>query len=319
MSDFDGLCYFLATIYGLLLLVTVVQLVRLHFRDACYWPYTVQQQVHAIILMLCSMRFAFCLVATTAWNPDEGEVESQKVSFYSLDEFATLFYFSLASVLALFWAELYHVSTDSSDTYYNVIRPLVYVVNILALFTIAFLSIFVSDTSYTDVDYVFIQYTITVASTYLFAAVVFAYYSYYAGSELKQIPVQLSTRKQRLFFLRVLSAFIIGALITKAILYLIFTGDSIVTNTVGELGLVFLYYFMLEIVPISIVLMYYKVEAIGDIDTDFEEDDESKEPLAITGTSNYQSTSGNIRVGRYTQPKSAPTDLVDRVIAGISS
>jgi hypothetical protein len=267
------------------------------------------------------MRFAFCLVATTAWNPDKGEVETQKVSFYSLDEFATLFYFSLASVLALFWAELYHVSTDSSDVYYNVIRPLVYTVNVLALLSIAFCSIFVSETSYADVDYVFVQYTIIVATTYLFAAVVFAFYSYYAGSELKQIPVQLATRKQRLFFLRVVSAFIIGALLTKAILYLVFDGDSIVTNTVGDLALVFLYYFMLEIVPISVVLAYYRVEAVGDIDTDVDDaDEETTEPLAMTGTgSNYQSTSANIRVGRYAQPKSAPTDLVDRVIAGISS
>lgn len=346
--SFNCVCYSLAAIFILLGILSLLQFLRLHFRDEgsvlrfvnpylhslstlslycitvcynsvhCFWPATVQQQVHLIIFFLCSIRAAFFFVAIDAWNPDTGEVENNKEAFYSLDEFAVVLFFTLTSALALFWAELYYISIEKSDTFVNYVRPITYAINFAALLGAGMLSYYVSVSYTEDVDYVFFQYTILVATVYFISAIMFAYYASAAASELKQAPVQLSARQNRLGLLRLLGGICISALIIKACILIYYTGKSIETTSDGALSSVFFYYFFLELVPIFIVLIYYRVQPQDydfDDGEDYENDVSESTPLDPSATRTPRTSSPIRHTFTKYVDYSAPKSMVDKVLA----
>jgi len=370
---FDDLCYALASLFLLFAAGAVFQLGRIVERDegaylsaSCVWPVTVQQQVHLVVFLLCSVRAAFFFVAVEAWDPIDGLLVKDKVAFYSLDEFATVLFFTLTSVLALFWAELYYISTDMAVVFSNVVKPVTYVVNAAAFVGVAIITYLVSTYYEDDVDYIFLDYTILVATVYLMAALMFGYYAYAAAMELKEAPIQLSARRSRLWVLRFLAIICIMALVIKAAILIYITGMSIPTTSDEALSLVFLYYFFLELFPLAVVLIFYRIETPelgekgeGGADYDDPESHEA-EPLnrrsqgggggngvggsgggggggsvigsnasGVSGTSitsKGSSSSSNRKIGVSpirTMPKygnrSAPTDVIDSIIARLSA
>jgi hypothetical protein len=285
MEGFTSLCISLASCYIFFVGVSLFQLGRIVEREqggydprAWLWPVTVQQQVHLLTLLLSSVRVAFFFVAMVAWDSDEGVVKpGHKVEFYSLDEFATVLFFTLASVLALFWAELYYISTDSPETFSLVVKPWTYVVNGAAYIAVAIITALVSTTFEDDVDYMFMDYTILAATVYFLAAAMFAHYAWRVASELKEVPIGLPTRRNRLKVLRYLAAIVIMALLVKAIVLIAITGKPLHTASDLVVVGVFFYYLLLELAPLAVILAFYRVEGAGsDDDYDYggEEDEE---------------------------------------------
>ena len=263
---FDCVIWSLLSLYGLIGIIAIVQYIRVISRDddiitiRYIYPLTVQQQVHLVIFLLSTLRIAFFSISIYAWDPYEGEVISDKVAFYTLDEYATVLFFTLTSILALFWAELYYISKDSAYEFNNVIKPLTYLLNVLAFIGVAIVAYFVSNDYEDDIDYIFLQFTIIVATIYFLAAIIFAYYAHVASIELKTVPIQLSARRNRLGLLRILGVVMILALIIKAAIIISVTGKELITTSNEALSLVFFYYFFLEIFPLSVVLLFYKVD-----------------------------------------------------------
>ena len=93
-EPFESTCLVLGLVYFLLGLVCVIQIARIRRRDSfmmlSVWPATVQEQVHLILSFFSIFRVIFFCVAIDAWNSYEGEVVSEKVLFYSMDEFSTV-------------------------------------------------------------------------------------------------------------------------------------------------------------------------------------------------------------------------------------
>ena len=79
------------------------------------------------------------------------------------------------------------------------------------------------------------------------ASLAFAFYTHVAGSELKNIPIELSARKQRLANLQILAAVCITSLLAKAVVLICVTGKTIPSTTPLELTLIFMYYILLEV------------------------------------------------------------------------
>lgn len=267
-SGFESLCYTLLACYAAFGAASLFQLGRIVEREqgmfdpmAWIWPMTVQQQIHLIVFLLSCVRAAFFFIAIGAWNSSTGLVESRKIEFYSLDEFATVLFFTLASVLALFWAELYYISTDFAATFVDVVRPLTYVINGAAYVAVAIITYLVSTSYGKDVDYIFMDYTILAATVYFIAAGMFAYYAWAVAAELKEVPIQLPARKNRLSVLRQLSLIVILALVVKAGVLITITGQSVRTESSASLVAVFLYYAVLELFPLLTVLLFYRVES----------------------------------------------------------
>jgi len=275
MEAFPSLCVSLASCYIFFAAVSVFQLGRIVEREqgvasfdprAWLWPITVQQQIHLIVFLLSSVRVAFFFVAMVAWDSSGGVLKSHKVEFYSLDEFATVLFFTLASVLALFWAELYYISTDSPEIFTSVIKPYTYVINGAAFIAVALITALAASTTFTqdDTDFIFTDYTILAASVYCIGAGMFAYFAWAVAAELKEVPIQLSARRNRLGVLRYLAAIVIIALLVKAIILIYITGKSVVTEGDAAVVGVFLYYFLLELCPLFVILVFYRVEGSKD-------------------------------------------------------
>jgi len=277
MESFTSLCISLASCYIFFTAVSVFQLGRIVEREqgvtsfdplVWLWPITVQQQIHLIVFLLSSVRVAFFFVAMVAWDPHTGLLQSHKVEFYSLDEFATVLFFTLASVLALFWAELYYISTDKPDSFTSYLKPWTYVIIGAAFIAVAIITALASTTFASDTDFIFMDYTILVASVYFIGASLFAYYAWAVAAELRQVPIQLSARKNRLGVLRYLAAIVILALVLRAIVLICITGKSVVTQGEAAIVGVFLFYFILELFPLFVILLFYRVEGSGDVDPD---------------------------------------------------
>jgi len=330
---FDCVIWSLLALYGLISIISIVQYFRVITRDEdiitirYIWPLTVQQQVHLVIFLLSILRIAFFSVSLYAWDPYEGEVISDKVAFYTLDEYATVLFFTLTSILALFWAELYYISKDSAYEFNNVIKPLTYVLNVLAFIGVAIVAYFVSTDYDDDIDYIFLQFTIIIATIYFLAAIIFAYYAHVASIELKTVPIQLSARRNRLGLLRILGLVMILALVIKAAIIITVTGKELITTSDEALSLVFLYYFFLEIFPLSVVLLFYKVDMDqhGKVTETIDEGDQMESiPLDPANnknknvkdqkTKNVRSPISNVNVNT-----TASGSMVDAIIARLST
>jgi Protein of unknown function (DUF1084) len=256
-----------------------------------------------------------------------GEVISSKVEFYSLDEFSSTLFFSLALILALFWAELYYISVDRADVFVWWVRPIANLVMMSAFVAVSVCSYIVSTSYANDVDYVFLQYTVLITTIYLVAAVMFAYYAYMAAAELNNVPIVLSARRDRLSTLRVLAVICISALILKAGVLIYLNGREIETVSIPMLVSVYFYYFFCELFPMCIILMFYRVEPLSTVDTGSDDGEVEKMPISGAGGGgavvNSQSKKKPSRTLRSKSPmraagRASNPEVVDAIIARLS-
>ena len=223
---------------------------------------TVQKKVFYLISLLSLIRVVFFIISLISWDYDTGEIVVNKVLFYTLDELSTLIFFTLACVLALFWAEIYYIAIDSVATFENILRPTINLLNVAALIAIL-LCCYLSSSSYIqqDGEYIFIQYSIIISIIYCIASILFAYYANRSEEQINQTPIFISTRKERSKALNIISNVFVIALIVRAILIFVMTGKNLKTHTLSEALLVLAYYFLLEIIPVCFAVLYYRVES----------------------------------------------------------
>jgi hypothetical protein len=270
----------------------------------------------SLTYLFTSVRAAFFICAIHAWDPELGKVYRTKVEFYSLDEISSTLFFSLASILALFWAELYYISIDRVDIYNYLVRPVTYVINLLAFFGVIVCSIVVTNYYADDVDYIFLQYTILVTTTYIIAAVMFACYAYVAALELENVPLPITARRDRLFSLRLLACICIIALALKASASIYMNGRTVPTNNAMSLVLVYFYFFFCEIFPICVILIFYRVDSNNSDDSEEKDNGmySSVERHAADFASRTPRTSSPMKMpGTGSQP-----DVVEAIIARLS-
>ena len=234
-----------------------------------------------------------------------------KVEFYSLDEVSNILFFSLASVLALFWAELYYISIDRAETFTCIVRPVTYVLNGIAIIGVITLSCIVSKNFSSDVDYVFVQFAILVTITYLIAAIMFTYYAYMSALELEKVPLPMIARRDRLFSLRMLACVTIVALILKASAVLYMNGKSVATDTVVSLFLVFVYFVFCEILPVCIILVFYRVDSWNGESSSGRSDIDSN-------TGELSTRNARIAPSMRSASGEAQPEVVDAIIARLS-
>lgn len=342
MGLIDDTVWTLFLLYIVLGLISLYQYLQLVIREdilkdssivsIIFYPSSIQQQVHLTISLFSIIRISYFVVAIYAWDPSYGEVSYDKVAFYSLDSTATILFFTLACVLSLFWAELYYISRNDVDEYNLIIKPTVYIINVLAFVSVGICSYLVKLNLASDIYYTFRWFTIIICVCYIIAAVTFTYYANATANELKQVPVHLATRRHRLSQLRFLGFIVISALIVKACILFSVSGRSIPTVTAKSIISVFLYYFGLEIVPVSATLLFYRVEPLNNTAADCDDDVSNVDPMEfmpITSGSctadetrnKYMTSSPKPQVSNLSNYKelSAPIDLVNSVIAGLSN
>lgn len=187
-----------------------------------------------------------------------GEVDQFRGAFYSLDELSTIAFFSLACVLALFWAEVYYIAIDQVTEYRYLIRPMTYAINVgayVAVIGCAYAAVHAtSDTS----DYIYWNFSLLVSILFVLAAIVFTFFAYKAAMEISSIPVHMSTRQERTDELSRIFTIFILALIARAACLLLMSNDNLSTDTALGVILVAAYFILLELVPVIFAIVFYR-------------------------------------------------------------
>jgi hypothetical protein len=243
---------------------------------------TMQKKVFLVVFALAVLRSGFFAVASDSWDADSGVVAHNQLSFYALDEFATMLFFTLSSVLALFWAEICYIAVDNVRHYKFFIRPITYVVNLGAFVGVACCVYFINTQDSSDTDYYFfIKYTLFVAILFLLAAIFFAYFANRTVRQLNKTPLLISTRSERITILRVISNIFIFVLVCRATIVLALSEQSLTTSSDVQLFLVSVYYLLLEFLPAVTALVFYRAHRIEAEDDYVDEDAEPWETIPI--------------------------------------
>lgn len=190
-----------------------------------------------------------------------GEVDRYRGAFYSLDELSTIAFFSLACVLALFWAEVYYIAIDQVTEYRYLIRPMTYAINVgayIAVIGCAYAAVHSSnDTS----AYIYWNFSLLVSILFILSALVFTFFAYKAAMEISSIPVHMSTRQERTEELSRIFTIFILALVARAACLLLMSNDDLITDTSLGIVLVAAYFILLELVPAIFAIVFYRTLA----------------------------------------------------------
>lgn len=224
----------------------------------CWFPRTIQRQVQAMVAFLTAARTVFFVVAIFAWDSALGEVDKYRGAFYSLDELATIAFFSLVCVLALFWAEVYYIAIDQVQEYKNLIRPMTYAINIGAYIAVIGCAYAAVHASSEASSYIYWNFSLLVSILFGLAALIFTFFAYKAASEIAAIPVHLTTRQERTEELsRIFSIFIL-ALLARAACLLLMSNDDLSTDSTLGIVLLALYFVLLELLPVVFAIIFYR-------------------------------------------------------------
>eukprot|EP01041_Mallomonas_annulata_P005729 gene5729-11580_t len=196
-------------------------------------------------------------MAIFVWDPKTGTVMEVNAAFHFLDQFSKTLFFSLSTVLILFWAEMYYISIDKSSTFTSTVQPLVYISNILVYILLIFWTTLDPSSRRSDY-YLYSDFGIGMSVIYLVCAMLFAYYAYVADAELQLVPVDPETRRARSLHVRVLGVVFVSALVANTIFVLLYEDRTFSLVSAKSLVLVFFYYFILEVIPLSVVWWFFR-------------------------------------------------------------
>jgi hypothetical protein len=311
-------CILLAIAYGSVCIYSTQQLIRVHHQDElscstlqCWFPRTIQRQVQVMVAFLTATRTVFFVVAIFAWDSALGEVDNYRGAFYSLDELATIAFFSLACVLALFWAEVYYIAIDQVQEYKSLIRPMTYAINIGAYIAVIGCAYAAVHASSEASSYIYWNFSLLVSILFGLAALIFTFFAYKAASEIAVIPVHLTTRQERTEELsRIFSIFIL-TLLARAACLLLMSNDDLSTDSTLGIVLLSLYFVLLELLPVVFAIIFYRTttyegKGIGVYSQRIRFEDvmaslEETEPLSGNGTNMPQPFSGSFSSGYSNQ------------------
>lgn len=246
-----------------------------------------------------------------AWDSTLGEVDNYRGAFYSLDELATIAFFSLSCVLALFWAEVYYIAIDQVQEYKNLIRPMTYAINIGAYIAVIGCAYSAVHASSETSSYIYWNFSLLVSILFGLAALIFTFFAYKAATEIAAIPVHLATRQERTEELSRIFTIFILALLARAACLLLMSNDNL--NTDSTLGIVLLatYFVLLELLPTVFAIVFYRTSNYEDKTTgvygqkirfeDVMASLEEVEPLSGNGAA-QQTLSGSFS-GTYGNPR----------------
>ncbi len=210
----------------------------------------------------------FLITLILSWDESQGSIISNQLLFYTLDEAATVLFFSLACVLALFWAEVYYISIDKLKVLKYFVRPLIYCINIFALLVVCICSYLESIASPNKEMHSYPQYSLMLGVVYTVGAFLFAIFGYRSARELNQVPIEVATRKERMRVLTTLSLIFVSTLVTRAVILILlsFRRDQSRHISRIELFIMLVFYVVLELVPLLFALDFYRVEQSDTID-----------------------------------------------------
>eukprot|EP00607_Mallomonas_marina_P006367 CAMPEP_0182425828 /NCGR_PEP_ID=MMETSP1167-20130531/12316_1 /TAXON_ID=2988 /ORGANISM="Mallomonas Sp, Strain CCMP3275" /LENGTH=217 /DNA_ID=CAMNT_0024606847 /DNA_START=277 /DNA_END=927 /DNA_ORIENTATION=+ len=216
-------------------------------------------------MILASCRTVFCYLAYEVWDPSTGLVTHSSlsadiISFHLLDDLSHLLFFSLSSLLTLFWAEVVYTAVDREGDAFRQsgLRLWISLTNAAAYCALLLSSaVEVDGVDREDTHYMHDPSAVAISVLYLTTALCLVYYTRAANTELRQVPVELEVRRQRTFHLDLLSGAVGTSLLLGAVAMIVFDNQSLTLGGVPlslTLSLILLYFLLLEIFPLAVII-----------------------------------------------------------------
>lgn len=262
-SWFIELFAILLIIFLWIALYAAVQLARVFLYSGmqCY-PWTTQKLIHVLIFFAAFVRTLFMAFLALRWDIEEGTLKSQdcfeRILFYITDELPSILFFTSSCSVILFWSELYYISIDQPTIFSGIIQPLVITVNtVVYICLIIFWILYGTSWSHFD-DYVKNTYSYFIAILYFLTSFALFWFGRNATLELREAPIELSLRQQKLCEVGTTTGVCAVTLSVKAYILLMISNKPIYLNSQLKILEVILYFLFLEVLPEFILLYFYR-------------------------------------------------------------
>ncbi len=224
--------------------------------------FTVQEVFHFMVSLACIARCMFvALGAWGAWDGVNGTVMEptgsyKVVLFRYSDGCTTLLEFSILVQLAAFWAELHLTANGLRNTCRKWTVHILISINISAytgLCIVEWWSI-----KYGSIFYISTSYAWLISTCYSFAGGWVLFFAYHAIRDLQRVPIHLGLRKRRVSNVGIMSGVCAICMLARACLVTTLANQDIPLNSLPQLCWVVAYFWLLELLPFGVVLIYYR-------------------------------------------------------------
>jgi len=202
------------------------------------------------------------LVGVWSWNANgflsSRTNETLRSWFYALDLVSEACYFTAVEILALFWAELYFIATNRGRFYMRFMRPLTGVI-LLAVYGVAVAMWFCVMSIWDNTDVLMTTpYSLVWAGLLLAVAIPFSVFAKGVISELRQVPIELQMRRQKLREVYILTAVVTPCVVVKAAVLVIISNRPLAIDTKAGMTWLALYFLGLELLPLVVALFFHR-------------------------------------------------------------
>lgn len=249
-------------------------------------PWTAQKALLAIVALVAALRVAWAVMASHAWDAGTGLIrgivhQSTRISFYSVGFFEAAAIFTLFTMVARFWAELASAARQRTistrplgggDEYrprgtppviWKIAQAVQRVSCAVAYAAAAIASLLQATIWLSDDVYVSPSVAVFEAAAYILAALVMGTFAHYAIAELRLVPIELPTRRRRVFRIAAVTVICTACLIIRAGVLVWAAGRAFPVDTNVEVFCILAYFLLLEALPLAIVLMYNRTTPLS--------------------------------------------------------
>lgn len=221
---------------------------------------TTQQVLFFIMSLACAARVAFFVCALCFWSSFATHVEDEITLYYVLESVSSILVMSVFLILVLFLMEIYFVSTHSNDFYQSFAKHLMILFMLLFGLALFFLSFFLSASS--SLFYPPLLALSLAAGSILIILLLLSF-----GGQIvhlfSSLSISVESRKKRINNITQTAFLCVLCLLAKTFLLFFVLYDTSVTITTSvSWWLVFLFFFLLEWIPLTTVLRFFRNTAL---------------------------------------------------------
>eukprot|EP01114_Cavostelium_apophysatum_P016362 TRINITY_DN4633_c0_g1_i1.p1 TRINITY_DN4633_c0_g1~~TRINITY_DN4633_c0_g1_i1.p1 ORF type:complete len:302 (-),score=22.60 TRINITY_DN4633_c0_g1_i1:43-948(-) len=250
-TELNTLVYVLAGLYGVVLIIPIIQLIRLFVRLNVGCGMTTQKLFFLLIFLSCSARLAFFLIVPWQHGKFFMVDFSDDPVFTVFEIFPSALFFTTYTLLILFWAEIIHHARNQSLNLPQRLRSSFLIANLLVYLILGafFVMMYFMDSKHwRTLD---ISMNLFLCFIFIAAAFGFLLYGGKLYKMLKQFPIESRGRTSKLKEVGWVSIVCKFCFIVRAILLVCGTFYSLVDMKDAFIGV---YYGTVEVVPSLLVL-----------------------------------------------------------------
>lgn len=246
-------------VYVMLWMLSSTQLIRLCRR---YKEWTMQKWIHVLIVLItiCRMFFTLAIGSFNWCDVSSGSLSEQcdRNVYYITEQTPNLCFFSLCTLLVVFWAEVYYNAIDQRFQIEYTVKPIAKGLNaILYLFQIG-LWWFYATTWTKERHYVSYAYAVLTSLSFLILCVAFVCYGYLAHAQMRLIPVELMIRMRKLKQVAMVTSVWTSCFTLRSIILLLLSVQQQQLHERFSWMVIAVYFGLLEVIPCLLILYYYR-------------------------------------------------------------